>query len=204
MHNASLNAAKLEEALRQELAGIAAGGIDVDAKRRLGMGLAKAPDPRKTFAATEKALVERKARVLFMFERGDIDQAGYTERLAKINLELQAAREQLKNAPKADLAWCEAQVGNLMAAWDKRRPGPAWPDARGDSREPRGGPGGRPDLADLRAQAAFHGVLRARAGAGHREDRQVPGGMGEPFAQGTSHGQIHPRVKSAGQRGSGD
>lgn len=117
-----IDAARLEGALREDLANVVAGGVDAAAKRRLELGLAKAPDPRKAFAAVDKALHARKERVLFMFERGDIDQAQYTERLAKINLERQAAAAQVQNAPKADLAWCEARLGNLVAAWDSADP----------------------------------------------------------------------------------
>jgi site-specific DNA recombinase len=110
----------IEPEIRNQLQACLPGGELTEAYRsRLRQSVAMARDPEKVTRVALKRLDEQRERVAWMFERGDLDQSEYVDRMARINADKQRLREAAAAAPVTnELAWCRKQVLDLVTVWD--------------------------------------------------------------------------------------
>jgi len=112
-----VRADRLEAGLRDQLRRLVVGeALDEQHRIRLRRGTARIPDADKVAKARLRSLNEQGERVAWMYQRGDLDQAAYVERMGRINLDRQTARVQT-GGEKSDPRWIEKQVFDLIRIW---------------------------------------------------------------------------------------
>ncbi|MGH7918774.1 MAG: recombinase family protein [Candidatus Dormibacteraceae bacterium] len=108
----------LEGAIRDELERcLPSDRLHKEVRDQLWAAVAKARRPQTIADQAERRLHNQLQRARRLFELGEYDEEAFLVRRAEINRELERVRQEAESG-KNDIAWCEAQLFDLLSTWD--------------------------------------------------------------------------------------